>query len=586
MTVMLSELLNDPRKYRIDRVFFRRVYQLGLPYWVRPGAWKSWLAAALLLGLIALFSLSGAYLSSLTADVTNALVDKNQALYWSLFLWFTLFGVLRFGATLAQQFVDSLLNQHWWQWLTTHLMDDYLSKRTYYEILMDEKIDNPDQRIQNEVEPFCRTLSMLPRRLLGTTLDIGVQAGILMSISTTMFVSVIVYAALQTVLMYFLYKPTIKQNFDITVSEADLRYGLTHVRTNAENIAFYQGESVEKRHIMARMGNVVVKQMRSIIYGIYIQIVNTGTGLIWTVMPLVILVPAYFSGEINYGTIGQATMSASLLLSSLSLITNFIPQLSQAVPGVIRLAEIREKFVELEQGRQEGDASRLTLTDSPTIRLKNVNLQTPGGEQALVHGLNIELSRHARLVVVGRTGVGKSSLLRAMAGLWNRGEGEIALPQGERDCLFLPQRPYTFLGDLRSQLCYPLTEPPVSDEALATLLQQVVLGDLLQKHGNLDTVKDWSKVLSLGEQQRISFARVMLFKPRYIFLDEATSALDNETEGKLYRLLESSGFSYISIGHRESLLRYHETALRLLEGGKWQLLPTSQIRMQAAETQL
>ncbi|MEE3664228.1 ATP-binding cassette domain-containing protein [Brenneria sp. g21c3] len=586
MTVMLSDLLNDPRKYRIDRVFFRRVYQLGLPYWVRPGAWKSWLTASFLLGMIALFSLSGAYLSSLTADVTNALVDKKQELYWSLFLWLTLFGGLRFGANLVQQFVDSLLNQHWWQWLTTHLMDNYLSKRTYYEILMDEKIDNPDQRIQTEVEPFCTTLSMLPRQLLGTTLDIGVQAGILMSISPVMFVSVVCYAVLQTILMYFLYKPTIKQNFDITVAEADLRYGLTHVRNNAENIAFYQGEPVEKRHIMARMGNAVVKQMRSIIYNIYIQIVNEGTGLVWTFMPLVILVPLYFSGEIDYGTIGQATVSASMLLSSLSLVMNFIPQLSQAVPGVIRLAEIHEKFLALERGRQDGDVSRLTLTDSHTIRLKNVTLQTPGGEQALVRALNLELASDTRLVVVGRTGVGKSSLLRAMAGLWNRGEGEIALPQGERDCLFLPQRPYTFRGDLRSQLCYPLTEPSVSDEALAALLQQVMLGDLLHKHGNLDTVKDWSKVLSLGEQQRISFVRVMLLEPRYIFLDEATSALDNETESQLYRLLEDSRFSYISIGHRESLLRYHKNALRLLDEGRWQLLPVSQVRMSAAEVQL
>lgn len=561
----------DPRDYRLGRLLFRRTYELCKPYWTRKGAWRSWAAFAFICALIVANVASGIEVSFLTRDLTNALVAKHQSAYWSLFAMMSGFTLIVSLVWVPMEFVDSRLTLHWRSWLTTYLVDRYLQRRTYYEITLDNSIDNPDQRIQEETGPVCETVSWLPRYLLMSVLNMSVQAGILMSISSVLFWAVLVFAVFQSVATLKLYQPTIRQNFDITVAEADLRYGILHVRDHAETVAFYRGEYAERRHIVGRLVNLVQKKMVYVVYSVWMSSVQYGMQAVWALIPIACLVPLYFGGKIPFGVIAQASAAAAQLLAALLVVVRFIPSMAACAPRIVRLAQIQEKFDEMDRSWEQRDqASHIQLHTGEGIELSRVCLHTPGGEQSLVNELTLCVADAQHLLIVGRTGVGKSSLLRAMAGLWTRGTGTITMPPATQ-MLFLPQRPYMILGDLRSQLLYPSGRHDMSDADLQTILERVDLPKLAQHHGGFDAMKDWGRTLSLGEQQRIGFARVLVSQPRFVFLDEATSAVDVETEGHLYDLLKSSKSTFISVGHRPGMFRYHVRALHLMPEGRWEI---------------
>ncbi len=561
-----SHVHADARSYAIDRLFFQRLWRLVKPYWFRPRGWGSWIVLGVMLALLGSFSIGGARMSQLTADQTNALVAKHSGLYWKLWLAFTLAGLVRFVASLLQTYLGGRLNLHWRKWLTLHLIDRYLEHRTYYEITVDQQIDNPDQRIQEQVGPLVQAMSGLPQQLLGAVFDLGVQFYILAAISRSMLVATFIYAAFQTTLTLYIYRPTIRQNWDATVAEADLRYGLLHIRDHAETIAFYGGEDAEREHVAARTKMAIVRQITLLTYQQFILTVQQASNLFWGALPMLLIVPLYFSGKIQYGTIMQGIIAASLILQSLSTVMLYIPTLSQMAPIAVRLAEIQEKFEELGATRaSSGRIPRITHELGDRIRLRDVSIDTPGGEQQLISNLSLEVAPNQHLIVVGQTGSGKSSLLRAMAGLWNRGRGVITMPPQE-ETFFLPQRPYMMLGSLRDQVIYPHRDHVIPDADLQAILERVGLADLADHHGGLGAERDWAKTLSLGEQQRIGFARVLVSKPHYVLLDEATSAVDLPMERQLYNLLRRSGATFVTVGHRPSLIAYHRNVLKISAG--------------------
>jgi vitamin B12/bleomycin/antimicrobial peptide transport system ATP-binding/permease protein len=214
--------------------------------------------------------------------------------------------------------------------------------------------------------------------------------------------------------------------------------------------------------------------------------------------------------------------------------------------------------------------NKIETTVSEQLSLKNITLQTPDYQRTLIQNLSVQLSPGEGLLVRGPSGCGKSSLLRSIVGLWDAGSGTIARPPLEQ-MLFLPQRPYMVLGTLRDQLLYPKVEMQVTDEQLSEILIKVNLPDLEQRHGGFNIEKNWGEVLSLGEQQRLIFARLLLNKPGYAILDEATSALDPYNEQQLYQQLQKSGITFLSVGHRESLSDYHHAILNFNTDSTWHL---------------
>ncbi|AUO66010.1 hypothetical protein WM46_15285 [Citrobacter freundii complex sp. CFNIH2] len=574
----------DKKDYRISHLLLRRVWMLTHPFWRQREHRRWWVLMSALLLMTPAFAAIGYWTANLTAEMTNAIVARNEGGYSSLFWLIAGVTMVSWVVQAVMYYMSSVLTVRWRSWLTEWLVSRYLHHRTYYSITVHEDLDNPDQRIQGDVDPFVTTMAGIPLQIVAQLMGLLTGGIIIASISQTMMWYVVLYAAVSTLVTLAMYTPMIRLNFNSTVAEADLRYGLLHVRDNAETVAFYRGEATEKQQIDGRLATATDSRMAILVYQLKMSMINFGMGQLWNLAPFFLIAPLFFEHKIEYGAIAMATAAATQMMTALTTLSQFIPTVASMAPSAVRLAQIVERFDQLDRQREEEGQHRIHIRRGAGIALRNVSLETPGGEQTLTQHLSLTVSPGRNLLIQGQTGVGKSSLLRAMAGLWQRGQGEILMPPIEA-CFFLPQRPYMILADLRSQLLYPATDRQVSDETLQACLEKVSLPDLRDKYGDFDSVRDWGKVLSLGEQQRIGFARVLLARPQFAFLDEATSAVDIATERRLYQLLAEIGTTFISVGHRPSIAEFHQEMLYLLPKGEWQLgaNPAAQYHQDGAE---
>ena len=284
--------------------------------------------------------------------------------------------------------------------------------------------------------------------------------------------------------------------------------------------------------------------------------------------PYLIMAIPYFQGDIDYGRFIQASFAFGMVEGSLFFIVNQIEELAKFTAGIGRLEGFQSKVESISQIQPKSNQN--IISDYSSILINNADLFPPGSNKSIIKNLNLSIEAKQSLLVVGPSGCGKTSLLRMISGLWEPNKGVVKKPK-TGDLLFIPQKPYMLLGSLREQLCYPTEVAKYSDEQLTSVLNEVNLKTLVDRYPNLDIKQDWPRILSLGEQQRLAFARLLLNSPSFAVLDEATSALDIETEKKLYNLLQERELSLISVGHRPSLKDFHENILELNGKGDWKL---------------
>lgn len=532
--------------------------------------WQHWALLSLLLFLSLSVSGLNVIISYVGRFFQTALSQKDAPTFWRFL--FVYAGVFVVGTPIVvyYRYVREKLGLYWRDWLTNFFLKDYFRNRSYYEINNNAKVDNPDQRISEDIKSFTRTSLSFLLIILGSIINLFAFTGILWSISVPLVFVLIFYATFGTIVTVLLGKRLIGLNFNQLRREADFRYGLVHVRDNAESIAFYRGEEQESTSVKQRFIEVLRNFNLLIGWQRNLDFFTTSYDYLVIIVPSLVVAPLYFAGELDFGAIAQAGFAFDQVLGALSLIVSQFDSLSAFAAGVNRLAEFEEVITDQAKERPTGETTIDTSSDS-RLALEHVTLQTPNYQKTLLKDVSVEIEPGQGLLVMGPSGAGKSSLLRAIAGLWNSGTGKLVRPELE-EMLFLPQRPYMILGTLRDQLLYPQTDRNIPEDRLREVLTQVNLADLAERVGGFDVELDWANVLSLGEQQRLAFARLLLTAPRYAILDEATSALDLKNEANLYEKLRSRKTTVVSVGHRSSLINYHQNVLEIDGEGNWQLL--------------
>lgn len=530
--------------------------------------WKPWVFLSVLLFISISVSGLNVIISYVGNFFTTALAERNEDQFWRFLYVYAGVFVVGTPIVVLYGYTRDRMGNYWRKWLTNRFLENYFSDRSYYQIDASKSVDNPDQRISEDIKAFTITSLRFLLILLGAVIDVISFTGILWSISKQLSVFLLVYAVFGTAITVVLGRRLIPLNFNQLRKEADFRYGLVHVRDNAESIAFYQGEERENRQIGQRFlaafnnFNLLIGWQRNV------DFFTTGYRYLVIILPSLIMAPIYFAGEIQYGDITQANFAFGQVLGAFSVVVSQIEPLSAFAAGINRLSGFSEV---LEKGDRDKSGDRIDMKIDSPLALQHLTLETPNYQKTLVRDLSLQLKPSRGLLIVGQSGVGKSSLLRAIAGLWRSGTGVLVRPELS-EMLFLPQRPYMILGTLREQLLYPHANRQVDEKELREVLKLVNLTDLPDRVGGFDIERDWANILSLGEQQRLAFGRLLIARPRYAILDEATSALDIKNEELLYRKLNEMETTYVSVGHRMSLLRYHHQVLELMGAEKWRLL--------------
>ena len=568
----------------MDRLNFKVLQQfwtIAKSYWLGD---EKWLARGLLLSVV-LFLLAYTGLSVLLNNkrgvLISALSAQDEARFWQTVIIFI--GVLVIYAPLlaGYTYLRDRLSLQWRKWLTHRFVDNYFrvsrsdpfGNRAYYNLhIGTTEIDNPDQRIAEDVRSFTQESLTFLLVLVESVLSVIAFSSVLWGISKPLVFFLVLYALIGTLVTTFVFgKPLVRLNFEQLKREANLRFSLVRIRENAEAIAFYQGEEQESNQVKQRFFDVFENVKRLLVWELNLNILTNAYEFIPFILPALVVAPAIFAGEMEVGKVSEAQGAFIRVFFSLNVVVARFQQLTTFGAGINRLYTFAE-FLEQTEATPVSDEQKpqIQRVEAERLAVENLSLQTPNYQRTLVEDLSIELPTGEGLLVMGPSGCGKSSLLRAIAGLWDSGKGTIIRPEANQ-ILFLPQRPYMVLGTLRDQLLYPNTDIEVEEQQLQQVLEQVNLAGLDERFGGFDAEQDWADVLSLGEQQRLTFARLLLNQPKYAILDEATSALDLGNEERLYHHLQAKGTTFLSVGHRSTLANYHQSLLELSQDKTWQI---------------
>jgi putative ATP-binding cassette transporter len=567
-------------------VMLRGAWKIARTYWFSEEKWSAWLLLSSVIVLNLVLVYITVQLNLWQGSFYDAIQNFNYAGFLKVMEQYALLGILLIVVKGYQIYVRMLLHMRWRRWLTERYLTAWLRKKSYYrlQLMAENAADNPDQRISEDVELFVMLTLRLSVDFLQDVVTVFSFVIILWDLSGIFNLPVggreiaiygylvwlaLAYAAVGTYWTLRIGRPLVRLEYDQQRYEADFRFSLVRVREHAESIALYSGENNEKRNCLQHFNEIIVNFLKIIDVRKKLMWLTTGYSQVSVIFAALIASPLYFRGQIHFGQMFQIIDAYNHVQVGFSFIIDSFTRLAQWRAVVNRL----NNFLTFLEAIHIEDVSHKEVVywqQRVDFCVEQVNIFQPDG-QKLVQELTLKLPIGQRLLITGPSGCGKSTLLRTLAGIWPYASGCIRIPQKAR-IMFVPQKSYMPINTLREVLLYPGLSRSVSDDDLQAILTECRLQHLT---GKLDEWLDWGQALSLGEQQRVAFARAFLQKPDWLFLDEATSALDEATEQTVYQLAVKTltKTAIVSVGHRSTLVEYHHTRLLLGGDGGWELRP-------------
>jgi putative ATP-binding cassette transporter len=567
---------------------WRAGWRLATAYWRSEEKWGALALAALILAL----NYGGVYVSVAISywdrDFFNALATYQYPLFWGLILQLALIYGLHIVVNVATTWFQQLLEIRWRAWLTRKFLARWLRGAAFHRIETGTGAgaDNPDQRIAEDLRDMVHQTIETSLGLFSTICETVKFSGIMWGLSGSfalvlfnneitihgyMFWLALVYALGMTLVIEKLGRRMVAIGYEQQQREADFRFALVRVRDHSAQIALSEGGPVEETTLLRRFAGIRENWRDVMRYTKRIGAINLLHIDFGAFLPYLIIAPRYFAHAITLGEMQQLHRAFQRLRINFSWFVYQYTRLATLRSVFRRLCEFdallaRGGVTATGDATAAGDtdagaAAGITLTrhGAPELRVRDLTLALPGGCPLTRVG-SLDIAPGSRWLIRGISGVGKSTFLRALAGLWPHGAGSVDLPDGRM--MFLPQEPYLPLGTLKAALCYPAAPESVPDEKCARAL---ALCELAPRAPSLHAEAPWEKTLSPGEKQRLAFARALLHRPDFLFLDEATAALDPATEQRILMTLlaELPAAAIISVAHRESLARYHDRILEL-----------------------